>query len=104
MATPVAAAPARGPGLFDTWGDRELLSLGVPEELIPQVRAVKSEDGLDTLLLAPSTFVISGTFPVSPSCSSDPSAHLRFTRATRGCHSVRDSLSLTFAKTASGRT
>lgn len=44
-----APAPAAGPGLFDPWQDRELMSLGVPEDLIPQVRAIRAEAELDAL-------------------------------------------------------
>ena len=42
-------APGSAPGLFDTWNNRELLSLGVPEDLLSRVRTVKSESDLDTL-------------------------------------------------------
>src|SRR3954469_1495134 len=33
------AATATAPGLFDPWSDRELLSVGVPEDLLPRIRA-----------------------------------------------------------------
>ncbi|GIX51653.1 UvrD-helicase domain-containing protein [Sphaerotilus sulfidivorans] len=35
--------------LFGSLGDRELLSLGVPEEMLPEVRALSSEQQLDAL-------------------------------------------------------
>jgi hypothetical protein len=44
-----AGKTRRAAGLFDPWADRELLSLGVPEELVPQVRLIKSESDLDGL-------------------------------------------------------
>lgn len=44
------AAPARAPEpLFAALGDRELLSLGVPEDLLPAVRGLTSEPQLDAL-------------------------------------------------------
>lgn len=43
-----ALAASRAP-LFATLGDRELLSLGVPEEMIPEVRTMTSEQQLDEL-------------------------------------------------------
>jgi hypothetical protein len=50
VVVPAAAAKMRrAAGLFDPWGDRELLSLGVPEDLVPQVRLIKSEGDLDAL-------------------------------------------------------
>ena len=42
--TPVTPA---APPLFQALSDKDLMSLGVPEELVPQVRAICSEDGLD---------------------------------------------------------
>lgn len=52
-----ATLPARSPkiekqssqALFDSLSDRELVSLGVPEELLPEVREVDSELNLDSL-------------------------------------------------------
>src|SRR3989442_9643610 len=38
---PPTSAPdeTSAPGLFDPWSDRELLSLGAPEDLLPRIRA-----------------------------------------------------------------
>lgn len=35
------------PGLFDSYSDEQLFQLGVPEELLSQVRAIKSDEQLD---------------------------------------------------------
>lgn len=54
VAPPVTAVPAKvgaTPPLFGQWTDAELLSLGVPEQSLAQVRPVRSEAELD--LLAP---------------------------------------------------
>lgn len=45
---PAPPAPDEPP-LFATLADRELLSLGVPEEMLPEVRALGSEQALDAL-------------------------------------------------------
>lgn len=45
---PAVKVPARA-GLFENLKNRELIRLGVPEEAIPHVRAVDSEDGLENL-------------------------------------------------------
>lgn len=42
------AAPAPPPGLFDAIRDRQLLQLGVPEDVLPLVRSMKIEADLDT--------------------------------------------------------
>ena len=44
--------PAGLPGLFDSASDRELGFLGVPDELLPQVRRIHSEEDLDALQAA----------------------------------------------------
>jgi len=41
--------PRKAQGLFDTFRDRQLLRLGVPEELLPLVRSVESEHDLDRI-------------------------------------------------------
>jgi len=46
---PVAALAPTRPSLFAALKDRELVRMGVPEEAIPRVRAIVSEDALDTL-------------------------------------------------------
>lgn len=45
---PATRAPTQV-GLFEKLKDREIVRLGVPEEAIPLVRAIRSEDELDTL-------------------------------------------------------
>jgi hypothetical protein len=45
-----AQAPARGESLFARVGDDQLMLLGVPEALLPAVRAVSSEEALSRLL------------------------------------------------------
>jgi hypothetical protein len=41
--------PASAPAVFGGLSDRELVSLGVPEDLLPEVRAVRAEEQLDVL-------------------------------------------------------
>ncbi|MEW6166485.1 MAG: UvrD-helicase domain-containing protein [Pseudomonadota bacterium] len=48
-AEPIATTRPEGSRLFDGLKDRQLARLGVPEELIPAVRSVVDEDGLDGL-------------------------------------------------------
>lgn len=43
---PLAPAPAETPALFDAFRDRELVRLGVPEALLPDVRSLKEDDDL----------------------------------------------------------
>lgn len=79
------AAPAAGvsPGLFDPWSDRELLSLGVPEDILSRVRLVKSEDELD--MLQPSLPVegYEGLFLVAAGDTVDQVVRARETRVDR---------------------
>lgn len=51
LAAPAAAKPrpAAASPVFGGLSDRELVSLGVPEELLPDVRAVRAEEQLDAL-------------------------------------------------------
>ena len=46
---PEEQKPRKAQGLFDTFRDRQLLRLGVPEELLPLVRSVESEHDLDRI-------------------------------------------------------
>ena len=46
LVEPAAPLP---PPMFDHLADRELISLGVPEEMLPEVRAIASERQLDAL-------------------------------------------------------
>ena len=48
---PVAAKSSLslGPGLYDFLSNQELLSLGVPEEMIPRVRSLREEGDLDRI-------------------------------------------------------
>lgn len=62
---PVAPAAVAGPGLFDPWQDRELVSLGVPEELLPQVRAIRAEADLDAIQLSLPVEAYEGLFLVA---------------------------------------
>lgn len=71
------------PGLFDPWGDRELLSLGVPEELLPQVRSVKSDDGLDALQASLPVEAYEGLFLVAAGDTVDQVLRARETRVDR---------------------
>lgn len=46
----VDKAPAAAPApVYEGLSDRELVSLGVPEELVPEVRAIRGEEQLDAL-------------------------------------------------------
>jgi superfamily I DNA/RNA helicase len=83
QAGPPATKKAKDRGLFDPWADRELLSLGVPEDLIPQVRAVKSEDGLDALQLSLPVEAYEGLFLVAAGDSVDQILRTRETRVDR---------------------
>lgn len=49
-ATPVATSKAQL--LFAQWSDAELTSLGVPEQILPNVRAIRAESELDALAVA----------------------------------------------------
>lgn len=42
-----AEKPAKQPGLFDRFSDEQLRDLGVPDELLPSVRAIVTEEDLD---------------------------------------------------------
>lgn len=48
VSTPTTAEPV-SPPLFGSWDDRELMSIGVPEEALASVRAITSEVQLDTM-------------------------------------------------------
>ena len=45
----VAIQPSQGPGVYDFLSNKELLSIGVPEELISRVRGLRSEEDLDRI-------------------------------------------------------
>lgn len=83
--TPQTAAPAPGsaPGLFDPWNDRELLSLGVPEDLLSRIRFVKSESELDTLQPSLPVEAYEGLFLVAAGDSVDQVLRARETRVDR---------------------
>jgi superfamily I DNA/RNA helicase len=83
--TPRTAAPAPdgAPGLFDPWNDRELLSLGVPEDLLPRIRSVKSESELDTLQPSLPVEAYEGLFLVAAGDSVDQVLRARETRVDR---------------------
>ena len=50
LAKPQVATPKQeGPALFDALTSKELMSLGVPEELIPRVRALRVDSDLDRI-------------------------------------------------------
>jgi hypothetical protein len=48
-ATVTAAKTPEAPGFYDFLSNKELLSLGVPEELIPRVRGLQAEEDLDRI-------------------------------------------------------
>jgi len=79
-----ATSAARvSPGVFDPWSDRELLSLGVPEDMLSRVRLVKSENELD--MLQPSLPVegYEGLFLVAAGDTVDQVLRARETRVDR---------------------
>lgn len=79
----VATVPVKPRGVFDPWTDRELLSLGVPEDLITQVRAVESEDGLDALQASLPVEAYEGLFLVAAGDTVDQILRARETRVDR---------------------
>lgn len=83
--TPQTPPPTSGdaPGLFDPWNDRELLSLGVPEDLLPRIRSVKSEGDLDTLQPSLPVEAYEGLFLVAAGDSVDQVLRARETRVDR---------------------
>lgn len=48
-AAPTSSVPIRSQALFATLGDHDLLSLGVPQELLATVRVIASDDQLDAM-------------------------------------------------------
>ncbi len=82
---PQPATPAAGrvPGLFDPWNDRELLSVGVPEDLLPRVRTVQSESDLDTLQPLLPVEAYEGLFLVAAGDTVDQVLRARETRVDR---------------------
>jgi superfamily I DNA/RNA helicase len=79
-ATPTAGV---SPGLFDPWSDRELLSLGIPEEMLSRVRLVKSENELDMLQLSLPVEGYEGLFLVAAGDTVDQVLRARETRVDR---------------------
>jgi hypothetical protein len=80
---PVTPATGASPRLFDPWNDRELLSLGVPEDLLPRVRTVQSEGDLDTLQPSLPVEAYEGLFLVAAGDTVDQVLRARETRVDR---------------------
>ena len=78
--TPKAASRS---GLFDPLSDGELLSLGVPEDLLPRVRSVGSESELDVLQPSLPVEAYEGLFLVAAGDTVDQVLRLRETRVDR---------------------
>lgn len=90
---PMSAADA-APRLFDPWNDRELLSLGVPEDLLPRIRTVKSESDLDTLQPSLPVEAYEGLFLVAAGDTVDQVLRTRETRVDRPIDTADFSVSL----------
>lgn len=80
---PATPAPSTAHGLFDPWDDRDLLSLGVPEDLLPRVRTVQSESDLDTLQPSLPVEAYEGLFLVAAGDTVDQVLRARETRVDR---------------------
>lgn len=80
---PAKPAPSDSPRLFDPWNDRELLSLGVPEDLLSSVRTVQSESDLDTLQPLLPVEAYEGLFLVAAGDTVDQVLRARETRVDR---------------------
>ncbi len=82
--TPATALPPASPTpLFGTLTDRDLLSLGVPEDVVPSIRAVVSEDELDRLQPLLPVEGYEGLFLVAAGDSVDQILRARETRVDR---------------------
>jgi hypothetical protein len=80
---PAKPAPSDSPRLFDPWNDRELLGLGVPEELLARVRTVQSDSDLDTLQPLLPVEAYEGLFLVAAGDTVDQVLRARETRVDR---------------------
>lgn len=79
----VAPAPERTAGLFDPWSDRELLSLGVPEDWLARIRSITSENEPDGLQASLPVEAYEGLFLVAAGDSVDQVLRARETRVDR---------------------
>ena len=80
---PAIPAPTAVPTLFNTLTDRDLLSLGTPEDLLPQVKGLTSEDALDALQSSLPVEAYEGLFLVAAGDSVDQILRARETRVDR---------------------
>jgi superfamily I DNA/RNA helicase len=76
-------AAVSSPGMFDPWNDRDLVSLGVPEDLLPRVRTLRSEADLDTLQPSLPIEAYEGLFLVAAGDTVDQVLRARETRVDR---------------------
>ena len=79
----VAPAPEGTAGLFDPWSDRELLSLGVPEDWLARIRSITSENELDGVQASLPVEAYEGLFLVAAGDSVDQVLRARETRVDR---------------------
>jgi len=79
----VAPTPARTAGLFDPWSDRELLSLGVPEDWLTRIRSITAENELDGIQASLPVEAYEGLFLVAAGDSVDQVLRARETRVDR---------------------
>ena len=77
------AAADRRPPTFDGCTDRELLGIGVPEDLLPRVRGIRGEDDLDRLQPALPVEAYEGLFLVAAGDSVEQILAARETRVDR---------------------
>ena len=76
-ATPISQAVA---AMFASYGDRELMSLGVPEDALPQVRRIETEAQLDALQTALPVEAYEGLFLLA---AGETVSQILYTRETR---------------------
>lgn len=79
----VVAAPAPANALFAPVSDHELMSLGVPEELLPEVRRIETEEQLDAMQALLPLEAYEGLFLVAAGDSVDQVLVARETRVDR---------------------
>jgi superfamily I DNA/RNA helicase len=89
------------PRLFDAWSDRELLSLGVPQDWLPRVRAIASDEELDGVQPQLPVEAYEGLFLVAAGDTVDQVLRSRETRVDQEIDVTNFSESLQKAETQS---
>lgn len=99
--TVVASKIAEGPALYDFLSNKELLSIGVPEEVIPRIRTLRSEGDLDRIQGILPVEAYEGLFLISAGDSVDQILRSRETRVDRSIDTGDFASSLEKAETQS---